>query len=60
MLVDETGRGARDAHRAAASPQNVGLNEAALAAAKRAKFRPATKDGVRVKMWYTLNIPFKL
>ncbi len=40
--------------------RKVGLNEAALEAARRAKYRPATKDGVRVKMWTTLKIPFRL
>ena len=40
--------------------QNVGLNEAALSAARTAKYQPATKDGVKVKIWHTLTIPFKL
>ncbi|MGD2113477.1 MAG: TonB family protein [Acidobacteriota bacterium] len=40
--------------------QKVGINEAAQEAARRAKYRPATKDGVRVKMWTTLKIPFRL
>ena len=39
---------------------NVGINEAALAAARTARFRPATKEGVRVKTWHQLTIPFKL
>jgi outer membrane biosynthesis protein TonB len=38
----------------------VGINEAALAAARTARFEPATKDGVRVKMWTTLRLPFRL
>jgi outer membrane biosynthesis protein TonB len=40
--------------------QNVGINEAAVAAARRAKYQPATKDGVRVKMWTNLRLPFRL
>ncbi len=40
--------------------QKVGLNEAAVAAAKSARYRPATLNGVRVKTWANLNIPFKL
>jgi len=40
--------------------QNVGINEAAQVAARSAKFRPATKEGVRVKTWHRLTIPFKL
>jgi len=40
--------------------QDVGLNEAALAAARKARFKPATREGVRVRMWYTLTFPFQL
>jgi TonB family protein len=59
MLVDETGR-VIDTRLESGVSQNVGINEAALAAARSAKFTPATKNGVRVKMWYQLRIPFKL
>jgi TonB family protein len=37
-----------------------GLNEAAVAAAKKWKFRPAVKDGKRVKVWVTYPVSFKL
>lgn len=37
-----------------------GLNEAATAAVKKWKFRPAVKDGKRVKVWMTYPIVFKL
>lgn len=37
-----------------------GLNEAAMAAVKKWKFRPAVKDGKRVKVWMTYPIVFKL
>jgi TonB family protein len=59
LLVDETGRVAETRLDSGVS-QNVGINEAAVAAARSAVFSPATKSGVRVKMWYQLKIPFKL
>jgi protein TonB len=37
-----------------------GLNEAALAAVRKWKFRPAVKEGKRVKVWMTYPIVFKL
>ena len=45
---------------AGAIKKNVGLNEAAVAAARASHYKPASKDGVRVKMWTRLKIPFKL
>ncbi len=59
LLIDETGR-VIDTRVEQAVAQNVGINESALAAARSARFEPATKQGVRVKMWYQLRIPFKL
>jgi TonB family protein len=59
VLVDETGRVA-EARLIQEVPQNVGINEAALKAARTARFNPATKDGVRVKVWFNLTIPFRL
>lgn len=59
VLVDENGNVA-DARLERSVPQKVGINEAALKAARQATYRPATKDGVRVKMWTTLKIPFRL
>ncbi len=59
VLVDETGR-VVDSRLDKRVRQDVGLNEAALDAARRARFRPATKNGVRVKMWTTISFPFKL
>ncbi len=59
VLVDENGA-VRETRFLKRVSQNVGLNEAAMSAARQAKFRPATKSGVRVKMWYTLTFPFKL
>ncbi len=59
LLVDENGR-VIDTKIERAVAQNVGINEAAQAAARSAKFDPGSKNGVRVKMWYQLTIPFKL
>jgi protein TonB len=59
LLVDENGR-VQDARVAEPIRQDVGINEAALAAARTARYRPATKEGVPVKIWTRLRIPFKL
>ncbi|HZI63196.1 MAG TPA: TonB family protein [Thermoanaerobaculia bacterium] len=59
VLVDEDGN-VRDSRLVKRVAQDVGLNEAALAAARKARFKPATKEGVRVRMWYTLTFPFQL
>ena len=40
--------------------QNVGINEAALDAVRRTTFKPATKNGVRVKSYKNITVPFKL
>jgi TonB family protein len=58
VLVDENGRVA-ETQVVESSRQKI-LDEAAVDAAKSAQYRPATKDGVRVKMWTRLRIPFKL
>ena len=44
----------------AEGPFKVGLNEVAVSVAKTAHYRPATLNGVRVKTWANLSIPFKL
>ena len=59
VLVDENGQ-VQEVRMAEPIKQKGGLNEAALAAARSAHYKPATKDGVRVKMWTRLRIPFKL
>lgn len=59
VLVDENGQ-VQEASVAEPIKQKVGLNEAALAAARSARYKPATKEGVRVKVWTRLRIPFKL
>ena len=57
VLVDEKGR-VLDAQRIGAKA-GFGFDESALDAARRATFQPATKEGVRVKMWTTLRVNFK-
>lgn len=59
VLVDETGR-VRNAELVADKKAGFGFDPAALDAARSARFRPATKDGVRVKMYYNLTIRFQL
>ncbi|HEV2844460.1 MAG TPA: TonB family protein, partial [Thermoanaerobaculia bacterium] len=59
VLVDENGQ-VQEARVAEPIRQKVGLNEAAVAAARAARYKPATREGVRVKMWTRLRIPFKL
>jgi len=36
------------------------LMDAAVEAVKNWKFKPATKNGIKVKIWYTITIPFKI
>ena len=57
VLVDERGR-VLDSELLGAKA-GFGFDEAALDAARRAIFQPATKEGVRVKMWRTLRVNFK-
>jgi TonB family protein len=58
VLVDENGN-VRTAD-LMGKKVGFGLDEAALDAARSAKYRPATKDGVRVKMYVNLRIRFDL
>lgn len=57
VLVDERGK-VLDAQRVGPKA-GFGFDEAAIDAARRATFNPATKDGVRVKMWYSLRVAFQ-
>jgi TonB family protein len=59
ILVSETGDAA-DVQVLRPAGGSMGLNEAAVAAAKEWKFQPAVKDGKRVKVWMTYPIVFKL
>jgi TonB family protein len=57
VLVDERG----NVIQAEPTGPRVGLgfDEAAMEAARRSTFHPATKDGVRVKMWTMLRVTFR-
>ncbi|MFL6235013.1 MAG: energy transducer TonB, partial [Thermoanaerobaculia bacterium] len=57
VLVDERGK-VLDADRIGAKA-GFGFDEAAIDAARRAQFQPATKEGVKVKMWTTLRVNFR-
>lgn len=57
VLVDHHGKVAEA--RIAKSSGNEQLDNSALLAAKRTVFTPATKDGVRVRVWITRNYVFK-
>ena len=58
VLVDEKGK-VLEAERVGAKA-GFGFDESALDAARRAQFQPAsTRDGVRVKMWYTVRVSFQ-
>ena len=58
MLVDENGQ-VLEARLVEGLRQKVGLDEQTLEAARRATFRPATKDDVPVKMWHELAVQFQ-
>ena len=59
VLVSETG-GVSDVKVLRAAGGSMGLNEAAVAAVKQWKFRPAVKAGKRVKVWVTYPVVFKV
>jgi TonB family protein len=57
VLVDENGKPI-EVQLKDAKKVGLGFDEAALDAARRATYLPATKNGVRVKMWLDLNVKF--
>ncbi len=57
VLVDENGRVARA--ELSGSDPGYGFVDAAIAAARSARFDPATVNGVRVKMWTVMRVDFK-
>jgi len=59
VLVDETGKVA-DAQVVNPAGGRMGLNESAVDYVKKWKFRPATKEGVPVKVWLPVKIDFRL
>jgi protein TonB len=58
VLVNEEGA-VTDAKLQQGVGPRSGINEAVLDAVRHAKFRPATKNGVPVKMWRTVVIDVK-
>ena len=57
VLIDENGKVLKA--QLAGKPQKFGFDTEAMQAAKRSQWRPATKDGVPVKIWHTLSIEFR-
>jgi TonB family protein len=55
-LVDEKGR-VEKAERVGAAV-GMGFDEAAVEVARLSSYNPATKDGVRVKMWISMKVTF--
>ena len=58
VLIDESGRVSEVKNVGAKA--GFGLDEAAAEYARDCSWAPATKDGVRVKMWYELKVAFSL
>lgn len=59
ILVDERG-GVAEAKIITGAGGKSGLNEAAIENARRRRYRPATKDGVPVKVWVPVTVNFVL
>jgi TonB family protein len=59
VLVDERGM-VVDAQVVQGAGGKAGLNEGAIENVKKRKYRPATKDGVPVKVWVPVRVQFKL
>lgn len=57
VLVDENGRAVEA--EVIGKKSGFGFDAEALRAVRKATFRPPTKDGVPVKLWYTLTVQFK-
>ena len=57
VLVDENGRAAQTEIYRDTTPR-VGLGEASVTAVKQWEWTPATKDGVKVKTWIVVPLPF--
>jgi TonB family protein len=59
VLIDEKG-GVLDAQVVAGAGGKIGLNEAAIENVKRRRYRPATKEGIPVKVWIPVRVRFTL
>jgi protein TonB len=58
VLVDEEGRVAEARLQQGVAPRS-GINEAVIDAVRRTRFRPATKNGIPVKMWRPVVVDVK-
>ncbi len=58
VLVDEEGA-VSDVRLQQGVASKLGVNEAVLEGVRKAKFRPATKNGIPVKMWRTVVVDVK-
>jgi TonB family protein len=58
VLVDEEG-GVAESRLQQGIPSRTGVNEAVLEGVRTARFRPATKNGIPVRMWRTLVVDVK-
>jgi TonB family protein len=59
VLVSEAGQ-AKEVELVEGLERDAGLNEAALRAARTARFEAGTRDGVPVEVWTVINVPFRL
>jgi TonB family protein len=59
VLVDENGRAAQTEVYRDTTPK-AGLGEASVTAVKQWEWTPATKDGVKVRTWIVVPLPFVL
>ena len=59
ILVDEKGT-VVEALLVTPAGGKSGLNEAAVDNVKRRRYRPATKDGIPVKVWFPVSVRFVL
>ncbi|MEM9598568.1 MAG: TonB family protein [Acidobacteriota bacterium] len=57
VLIDENGRVTRA--ELAGKEQKFGFDTEALRAAEKSVYKPATKDGVPVKIWHTIAMEFR-
>ena len=58
MLVDEDGKVVEARLQQGVAPKS-GINEAVVDAVRKASFRPATKNGIPVKMWRPVVVDVK-
>ena len=59
VLVDERGS-VQDVQVVTGAAGKAGLNEAAIDNVRKRKYRPASKEGVPVKVWVPVRVQFKL